>query len=206
MAAADPQPAGGRPLVIVAAVARNGVIGAGNALPWRLRGDLARFRALTMGKPLIMGRKTFESLPPARPGKGGRLPGRPLVVLARADFPVAADDGEVVRADSLQAAIAAANRLAARDGADAIAVVGGGDVFAQALPLAARLHLTWVEATPDGDAFFPGVGGPSFHDGWRETWHETWHETWREAHAAGPRDDHAFVFVDYERQIPVRPA
>lgn len=184
-----------RPLAIVAAVARNGVIGADNALPWRLGSDLARFRALTVGKPLIMGRKTFESLPPARPGRGGRLPGRALVVLGRSDFPISPDDGEVVRADSLDAAIALADAIAARDGAEAIAVIGGGDVFAQTLPLAARLHLTWVEATPAGDAFFPGLDGAAFH--------ATWRETRREAHAPGPRDDHAFVFVDYERQIPV---
>ncbi|MGV6873353.1 dihydrofolate reductase [Pseudochelatococcus sp. B33] len=182
-----PQGISRRPLVIVAAVARNGVIGAGNALPWRLRSDLARFRALTMGRPVIMGRRTFESLPPARPGKGGRLPGRPLVVLARSDFPISPDDGEVVRAASLDAAVATADALAARDGADAIIVAGGGDVFAQALPLASRLHVTWVDSAPDGDAFFPNIDNAGFR------------ETAREAHPAGERDDHAFVFVDYER-------
>lgn len=182
-----------RPLTIVAAVARNGVIGAGNALPWRLGSDLARFRALTMGKPLIMGRKTFESLPPPRAGAGrspGRLPGRPLVVLARSGFPVSPEDGEVMRAASLDEAVVVADALAARDGAGEIVVAGGGDVFAQALPLVATAHLTWVDAAPEGDAFFPDIAQSGLR------------ETAREAHAAGPRDDHAFVFVDYERQIP----
>lgn len=179
------------PLTIVAAVARNGVIGVDNTLPWRLGSDLARFRDLTMGKPVLMGRKTFESLPRARPGKIGRLPGRPLVVLTRSDFPVFPDDGEVVRAESLEAGIAIANEIASRDDADAIAVIGGGDVFAQALPLASTLHITWVEATPPGDVFFPAVDSGLFR------------EVWREVHAPGPRDDHAFVFVDYERQISV---
>lgn len=180
----------GLPLVIVAAVAQNNVIGAGNALPWRLGSDLARFRAITTGKPLIMGRKTFESLPPARPGGGGRLPGRPLVVLSRAALPVSPDDGEVIRADSLPAALRHAEALAVRDGADEIVIAGGADVFAQVLPQVLRLHITLVAAAPEGDAFFPPVDSAIFA------------ETWREAHPPGPRDDHAFVFVDYERRFP----
>lgn len=175
------------PVVIVAAVAQNGVIGVNNTLPWRLGSDLARFRALTMGKPVIMGRKTFESLPPARPGKG-RLPGRPLVVLSRSSFAVSADDGEVVRASSFDEALTLANDLAQRDNAGEIVIAGGGDVFAQALPVTQRLHLTWVEALPHGDAFFPPIDPAAFR------------EVLREAHSAGERDDHAFAFVDYERQ------
>ncbi|MFD2250672.1 dihydrofolate reductase [Pseudochelatococcus lubricantis] len=181
------------PLVIVAAVASNGVIGVRNTLPWRLGSDLKRFRALTTGKPLVMGRRTFESLPPARPGKDGapalgRLPGRPLVVLSRSALPVTPEDGEVARACDLDEALALADAMAMRDGADEIVIAGGGDVFAQALPLAERLHLTWVDAAPDGDAFFPAIPADVFR------------EVRREAHAPGERDDHAFAFVDYERR------
>lgn len=191
-AVAEPTPGvPGRPLVLVAAVARNGVIGVDNTLPWRLGSDLKRFRAITSGNPVIMGRKTFESLPPAVPGKGGRLPGRPLVVLGRSPFPILSEDGEVARAGTLAAAIAIANALAARDGSRAIAVIGGGDIFVQTLPLASRLHITWVEAEPEGDVVFPAFDTAVFR------------ETRREEHAPGPRDDHAFVYVDYERQIPV---
>lgn len=179
-----------RPLIIVAAVARNGVIGAGNALPWRLGSDLARFRALTMGRPLIMGRKTFESLPPARAGGKGRLPGRSLVVLTRSGFAASPDDGEVLQAKDLSGAIGLADELARRDGAGEIVIAGGDDVFSQALPLVSGLHLTLVDASPDGDAFFPAIDNSVFH------------EVSREAHQPGPRDDHAFVFVDYERRQP----
>ncbi|MGI6245150.1 MAG: dihydrofolate reductase [Pseudochelatococcus sp.] len=180
------------PLVIVAAVASNGVIGVRNTLPWRLASDLRRFRALTMGKPVVMGRKTFESLPPARPAANGapakgRLPGRPLVVLSRSPPSVSPDDGEVAHAPDLARALALADAIAARDGADEIVIAGGGDVFAQALALADRLYLTWVDAAPQGDARFPAIP-PVFR------------EVRREAHAAGERDDHAFAFVDYIRQ------
>lgn len=176
-----------RPLVsIVAAVALNRVIGVDNGLPWRLGSDLARFRALTMGKPLIMGRRTFESLPPARAGKG-RLPGRPLVVMSRAPLETSPDDGEVVHASDLDRAIAVARDIARRMQAREIVIIGGGDVFAQSLALADKVHLTWVAANPDGDALFPPFPTPAFR------------ETWRESHLAGERDDHAFDFVDYMR-------
>lgn len=180
-----------RPIVIIAAIARNGVIGVNNTLPWRLGSDLSRFRSLTMGKPVIMGRKTFESLPPARPGKG-RLPGRSLVVMSRSKVITSADDGEVLTATSLNDALHLADTIAERDHAEDIVIAGGGDVFAQALPVTQRMHLTWVEATPKGDAYFPPIDPSVFS------------EVLHEAHSAGERDDHAFAFVDYERQCAAK--
>lgn len=165
------------PIVLVAAVAENGVIGGDNRLPWRLRTDLRRFRDLTMGKPVVMGRRTYRSL-------GRPLPGRQNIVLTR-DPSFAADGVEV--AHSLDAALALARRLAAANGGDAIMVIGGAGLFAQTLPLADCLHLTLVHATPPGDVHFPAFDGAVFR------------ETAREAHPAGPDDDHAFTFVDYER-------
>ncbi|MGJ3265369.1 MAG: dihydrofolate reductase [Salinarimonas sp.] len=167
-----------RPIVLVAAVARNGVIGRENQLVWRLRSDLRRFRTLTLGKPLIMGRRTFESI-------GKPLPGRETVVLTR-DRGFAHPGVSV--AQSFDTAMATADTIAARMGADEIVVAGGGEVYALALPYAARLYLTRVEAEPDGDAVFPGFDAGAF----REVRHE--------AHPAGPEDEHAFAFIDLERR------
>lgn len=168
-----------KPIVLVAAVARNGVIGRENQLVWRLRSDLRRFRALTMGKPLIMGRKTFESI-------GKPLPGRETVVLTRdPDF----DAPGVHAAQSLDTALAVADTIAARMGAAEIVVAGGGEVYALALPYAAKLYLTRVEAEPEGDAVFPDFDRNAF----RETFHEP--------HPAGPEDEHAFAFIDLERKV-----
>jgi len=165
-------------IVLVAAVARNGVIGRENQLVWRLKSDLRRFRALTMGKPLIMGRKTFESI-------GKPLPGRETVVLTRdADFSVPG----VQAVESFDTAMAVADTIAARMGANEIVVAGGGEVYALALPYASKLYLTRVEAEPEGDAVFPGFDPSAF----RETLHEE--------HPAGPDDEHAFAFIDLERR------
>ncbi|WP_043648355.1 dihydrofolate reductase [Chitinilyticum litopenaei] len=128
-------------LALIAAVARNGVIGMENRLPFRLPGDLQRFKALTMGAPMIMGRKTFESLP-------GLLPGRPHLVVSR--NPDWRADGAQVFA-SLDAAIAACAGL------ERAFVIGGGDIYRQALPLAQELFLTEVDAEPEGDTWFPEV-------------------------------------------------
>ena len=126
-------------IALIAAVADNGVIGQGNALPWRLPADLAHFKRLTLDKPILMGRRTWESLP-------GLLPRRRHIVLTRDPHYRAAGCTLV---DSVEAAITAAGD------APELMVVGGADLYAQALPLAARLYLTRVHAEPPGDTRFP---------------------------------------------------
>ncbi|HCL65409.1 MAG TPA: diacylglycerol kinase [Rhizobium sp.] len=134
-------------ITIVVAVSENGVIGNDGDMPWKLSTDLKRFKALTLGKPLIMGRKTFESI-------GRPLPGRPHVIVSRnPDFH---PDGIEV-APSLEAAIDRAAAIAGGLGVDEIFVVGGGDIYRQALPLADTLHVTHVEAELAGDTRFPSV-------------------------------------------------
>jgi dihydrofolate reductase len=138
-------------VTIVAAVARNGVIGVDGGLPWRLPDDLRRFKQLTLGHVLVMGRKTFESI-------GHPLPGRATIVVTRNP---SWDPGsaEVRVAGSVSEAIAAAASLDSN-----VFVVGGGEVYAETLALADRLELTWVDAEPDGDTRFPEVDW----DEWRE--------------------------------------
>jgi dihydrofolate reductase len=151
-------------LFLIVAVAANGVIGADGALPWHLPADLKRFKALTMGKAMIMGRKTFESLP-------GLLPGRRHIVLTR-DAAWQPEGAEV--AHDLDAALALA-------GDGEAAVIGGAQIFALALPRASRLELTEVHAEVPGDTVMPPLGA-----GWRETG--------REDHApSGERPGFAFV-------------
>ena len=164
-------------IVLLAAVADNGVIGRGNALPWRLPSDLQRFKSLTMGKPLLMGRKTYLSI-------GKPLPGRTNIVVSR--DPGFAAPGVLV-AGSFEAALAAARGDALRRGADEIAVIGGTDIFAQAMPLADRLEITHVHARPDGDTHFPAIDAAR------------WREVARSEHPAGPRDDAGFSCVTYAR-------
>lgn len=169
-----------RPLSIVVALAENGVIGRDNRLIWRLRTDLRRFRDLTWGKPVIMGRKTFESI-------GRALPGRPNIVLSRqAGF---AAPG-IHAAQSWDAALDCANRQAHEATADEIAVIGGAAVFALALPSAARLYVTQVHAAPEGDVVFPDYDRGHFR------------ETFRRDHPQGPDDEFAFTFIDLERRTP----
>ncbi len=135
------------PIVLVAAVAENGVIGANGGLPWRVKSDMRKFRAVTMGKPLVMGRKTFELI-------GRALDGRDVIVVTRQpDF---AAEGVFVAAN-LKEALALAEARAAARGADEICVVGGGEIYAEALPLAERLYVTHVAAKPDGDTRFPKI-------------------------------------------------
>ena len=166
------------PLAIVAAVADNGVIGRDNRLIWRLRTDLRRFRDLTWGKPMVMGRKTFDSI-------GKALPGRRTVVLTR-DRAFAAEGVDPVH--GWDEAVARAQKLADEMGAAEIAVVGGAEVYALALPRAQRLHLTLVHAAPEGDVVFPSFDRTAF----REVRHEE--------RPKGPDDEHAFAFVDLERR------
>ncbi len=157
-------------ITLIAAIARNGVIGRDNELIWRLSSDLKRFKALTMGKPILMGRKTWDSI-------GRPLPGRRSLVITR-DRALTIPDVTVVH--DWNEALAAA-------GSDELMVVGGAEIYALALPHADRLHLTEVDAAPDGDAVFPPFDRAAFL------------ETFREAHGPGERDEFAVQFVDLER-------
>ncbi|GEP08381.1 dihydrofolate reductase [Methylobacterium gnaphalii] len=155
---------------LVVAVARNGVIGRDNGLIWHLSSDLKRFKALTMGKPMLMGRKTFEAI-------GRPLPGRRSLVLTR-DRSFRAEGAEVVHDWDESLTVARAEELM---------VVGGGEIYALSLPHADRIHLTEVDTAPEGDAHFPPFDRSAFR------------ETLREAHPAGGKDEHAFTFIDLER-------
>lgn len=135
------------PVAMIAAVGDNGVIGVGNAIPWRLPTDFAHFKRTTMGKPLIMGRKTFESI-------GKPLPGRTSIVVTRqAGY---RPEGVLV-ADSLVAALERAQAVAAADGAPEVMIGGGGEIYREAMPLADRLYITHVAASPAGDTRFPPI-------------------------------------------------
>lgn len=159
------------------AVARNGVIGRGGTLPWRLSSDLKTFRRLTMGKPVIMGRRTFQSLPKV-------LDGRLNIVVTR-DRGFRAE-GALVVAD-LAAALAAARENALETGADEITVIGGADIYAQVLPLADRIYWTEVHANPDGDTRFPPLDPMQ------------WSAVAREAIPRGPKDDHEAELITLDR-------
>jgi len=136
-------------LAFIVAVAANGVIGLDNKLPWHIPEDLKWFKENTMGKPMIMGRKTFESL-------GRPLPGRPHIVVSRnKNFET---DGVYV-ASSINEAVEIADKLAGKLEVDEIMVIGGENVYRQMLPLVSRVYRTYVDAQPDGDAFFPELGG-----------------------------------------------
>lgn len=167
---------------IYVAVAENGVIGRDNGLPWRLSSDLKRFKAGTMGKPIVMGRKTFESI-------GRPLPGRLNIVVTR-DRAFRAEGAEVV--GSIEEALTLARiRGRCMAGADEICVVGGGEIYRQAMPLADRLHVTHVLAAPDGDAHFPEID-PA-----------TWRLVSSQDVPAGDRDSHATRYAVYERRQSV---
>ena len=161
-------------IVLIAALDRNFAIGKGNALPWHLSDDLRRFKALTLGKPLMMGRRTAGSL-------GRALPGRLNLVLTRSDRVPFAGMQSV---ETLEQALF----VAGLEQADELCVIGGGEVFALALPQATRMHLTWVDTTVEGaDAFFPRFDP------------NEWRELSREAHPADARNEFAFEFADFER-------
>jgi dihydrofolate reductase len=166
-------------VIIVAAVAENGVIGRGNALPWRLKSDMAHFRALTMDKPVVLGRKTFASI-------GKPLAGRTTIVISR-DENFSAPG--IVVAPNFNAALQTARGDALRRNAGAIIVAGGADIYVQALPLATRLVITQVHKRVDGDARFPAIDA------------KLWRETARSEQKPGPQDDAAFAFVTYDRAV-----
>jgi dihydrofolate reductase len=161
------------PLVIVVAIAENGVIGKDNGLSWNLPSDMKRFRRITMGKPMIMGRKTFESI-------GRKLPGRETVVVTRdRSFGFAG----VHVTHSLDEAVAKAQGLAAQMGAEEIIVAGGAEIYRALLPLASRIDLTRVHAMIEGDVAFPELDPAE----WREISHEE--------QARQPGDDHAYARI-----------
>jgi dihydrofolate reductase len=174
--ASSPQ-AGAVKLVLVAAVADNGVIGQDGQLPWRLKSDMQHFRAVTMGKPVLMGRKTYLSI-------GKPLVGRTNIVVSR--DPNFAALGVLV-APSLETALAAARGDALRRGADAIAVIGGADLYAQTLGRADRLVITHVHLHPEGDTMLPAIDP------------QVWNEVVRSEHQPGPADAAGFSIVVYDR-------
>jgi len=174
---APPDRAAHLPLILVAAVAENGVIGRAGGLPWRLKSDLKRFRMLTIGHPVVMGRKTYLSL-------GTPLKGRTNIVVTR--DPAFAAAG-IVAAPSLEAALEVAEGDALRRGAAAIVIGGGADIYAETIERAARLEITRVHARPEGDTMFPAID-PAL-----------WRESARNEHAAGPDDEAPFTTLTYER-------
>ena len=135
------------PIALIIAVAQNGVIGRNNRLPWRIPAELKYFKASTMGKPLVMGRKTFESL-------GKALPGRTNIVVTR-DLQFRADDTIVVH--DIDSALRCADGVAQRDGVSEIMVIGGADIYRQTLPVAHTLYYTDVKIDADGDAYFRDI-------------------------------------------------
>jgi len=174
---APPDRAAHLPLILVAAVAENGVIGRAGGLPWRLKSDLKRFRMLTIGHPVVMGRKTYLSL-------GTPLKGRTNIVVTRDPTFTAAG---IVAAPGLEAALEVAEGDALRRGAAAIVIGGGADIYAETIERAARLEITRVHARPEGDTMFPAID-PAL-----------WRESARNEHAAGPDDEAPFTTLTYER-------
>ena len=165
-------------IVLVAAICDNNVIGREGQLQWRMKSDLKHFRKVTTNRPVVMGRKTYESI-------GKPLKDRTNIVLT-SDLGLVAPG--CVLATSLDAALAVARQDAEKRGVDEIMIIGGSDVFAAMLPRAARLEITHVHASPVGDAQFPPLD-PTM-----------WQEAARETHKAGPDDDADFTVVTYLRR------
>lgn len=141
-------------LCAVVAMAQNRCIGRGNAMPWHIPEDFKHFRRVTMGKPVIMGRKTFESI-------GKPLPGRTNIVVSRTGFAAAG----VQTVPTLEAALDRARTVAATgEAVDEIMIIGGGQIYAQALPLLDRIYMTVVEMTVEGDTFFPSLPPGDWHE------------------------------------------
>lgn len=163
---------------LVAAVAKNGVIGAGGDLVWRIRDDLKWFKQVTTGKPMLMGRKTFVSI-------GKALPGRDTIVMT--NNPGFLEPATYVTR-SLRGALRLGEECASRRAADEICVIGGGEIYAQTIERADRIYLTRVDAEPDGDAFFPRINA-------RE-----WDEQSEGGCAKGPHNDHACEFFILDRR------
>ena len=165
-------------LALIWAMSRNRVIGRNNALPWHLSEDLKYFKRVTMGKPVIMGRKTWESI-------GRPLPGRTNIVITRNPEYVVPEGVRVVT--SLDAAINLAEKVCLIEGIDEAIVMGGAEIYAQALPRADRLYLTQVHADVHGDAYFPEIDL------------QHWHELGREDFSASGPNPYDYSFVVLER-------
>lgn len=165
-------------IVLVAAVAENNVIGLDGGMPWKIRSDLRHFRALTLERPVIMGRKTYQSI-------GKPLDRRTNIVITR--DPGFSAKGVSV-APSFQAALDLARKDAEKRGTDEIMVIGGSGVFAEAMPLADRLEITHIHARPQGDAFFPAIDM------------NVWRAAKREDRDAGTGDSASFTAVTYLRR------
>ncbi len=164
------------PLALVVAVANNGMIGRDGDMPWKLSTDLKRFKRDTMGNPIIMGRKTFQAI-------GMVLPGRLNIVISRSEFDV---EG-TVHAKSIEEALETASAWGRENGSKEICVVGGGQIYRETLPLAARLYVTHVMAEPDGDTRFP------------EIVEADWQPVLREEVPKGEKDTAETLYVVYER-------
>ena len=165
-------------IVLVAAIGENNIIGRDGQLPWHIKSDLRHFRALTLDKPVIMGRKTYESI-------GKPLDRRTNIVITR-DATFSAPG--VLTAPSFEAALELARKDSTTRGANEIMIIGGSDIFAAALPLADRLEITHVHVSPEGDVTFPPID-PTI-----------WREVSRTEHPAGPADDASFAVAAYLRR------
>ena len=165
-------------IVLVAAVAQNGVIGREGDMPWRLASDFRRFRQITMGKPQVMGRKTFASI-------GKPLPGRTNIIVSR--DPELSIEG-CLTANSLEDALSLARADASAKGVDEICIQGGGEIYRQAIRLADRLRITHVETELQGDTVFPEIDP------------DVWVPTEEERVPAGEKDDYPTRYVVYERR------
>lgn len=166
-------------VVIHAAVARNGVIGRDGGLPWRLSSDLKRFKAKTLGKPVVMGRKTFEGL-------GRALPGRLNIVVTR-DPAFRAEGVEIARSVEGALALASVRARCMAGSPDEVCVIGGGEIYRQTIGRADRLEITHVDARPDGDTWFPPIDPAE------------WQVESAERQPAGEKDSHAAVYTVYGR-------
>jgi len=164
----------GARLSLIAAVGRNGVIGRDNQIPWRLPSDLKRFKALTLGHPVVMGRKTFQSI-------GRPLPGRDNIVVSRRAFRA---DGIVV-VSSIEEALDVARAKAGEGGE--VFIIGGAEIYRETLPLAVRLYITEVDAAPEGDATFPAIDP------------KVWRIVQSDGAVRGEGDSATARFVVYER-------
>jgi len=165
------------PIALVVAVAENGMIGMEGGMPWHLSSDLKRFKRDTMGKPILMGRKTFESI-------GKALPGRLNIVISRSEF----EADNIVHASSIDAALFIAEGWASGNGADEICIIGGGQIYKSAIEHASKLYVTHVMASPDGDTKFPDINEAD------------WQPVSREEVPRGEKDSADTLYVVYERR------
>lgn len=165
-------------IVLVAAIGENNAIGIDGKLPWHISSDLKHFRALTINRPMIMGRKTFESI-------GRPLEGRTSIVVSRN---LARIGSGVILATSIDAALGAARNDAEKRGVDEIMAIGGGDIFSALMSRASRLEITHVHASPAGDSFFPDIDP------------QQWEQRSRREVPPGPKDSASFALATYVRR------